>query len=128
MLECTIHKGTLLQSWTRCASAGVRSSLYCPKCSPDVHDEHMHDLLTGEVMYTIKLASEIVIGLNIAYGKNLPLAAVDTIKLIINEHNSSQQNMQSNSICTCSVPILPIGGNGCELCGGRVETVSHFDE
>lgn len=27
--------------------------------------------------------------------------------------------------CTCEVPHLPIGGEGCERCGGRVQSQSH---
>jgi len=42
MLECRIHKGTLLQNWTRYASAGTATSIYCPICSPELRAEHLH--------------------------------------------------------------------------------------
>lgn len=53
MLECPIHKGTLLQNWTRYASCGTVTSIYCPICSPELHAEHLHAAQQG-----VKLTSE----------------------------------------------------------------------
>ena len=51
-----------------------------------------------------KLASEIIIGLNIAYERNLPLPAVETVALVIREHIAVQQGVQLTG-CTCGTKI-----------------------
>lgn len=45
-------------------------------------------------MISKELASEIVVGLNIAYERNLPKDAVDTILLICSEFEAAQQSVQ----------------------------------
>ena len=58
MLECSKHKGTLLQNWTRYASAGVVTSIYCPLCSPELYKEHYESFFDEELLtydYRIEL-------------------------------------------------------------------------
>ena len=69
-----------------------------------------------------KLASEIVVALNIAYGRNLPSPAVETTVLVINEHIAAQQSVKRTAIkrCDfCGIDTFDDEFGRCSICRNR---------
>lgn len=70
-------------------------------------------------MISKDLASEIVIGLNIAYERNLPKDAVDTILLICSEYEAAQPRVQPTPPTEPQNFCNPVNGVHASWCTGH---------
>lgn len=129
MLECDIHEGTLLISWTRQTADATVTSIYCPRCSPELHAEFLRayqhkwqyaDTPLGDAVEADGSLHNV--GQEFFFwhvGDSTILLngwfTVDLLEAII-AHMKSRLDS-----CTCEIPWLPIGGESCERCNGWVE-------